>query len=93
MNTTKKRASKSKTITVKVKKARKTKLPDKIKWVVTLEVSPRLVATGFTVTPDTMRNLLQNTLQHAHGTEVGGKVVVAPDPALIKRVMDEYDAD
>jgi len=74
-------------------KSRKPKFPDKIKWVVTLEVSPRLVATGFTVTADTMRNLLQNTLVSAHGSEVGGKVVVAPDPALIKRVMDEYDVD
>jgi hypothetical protein len=53
-------------------------------WTVTIEIDPKWVADGFDLDEDRLEEMLMQELSSATGSEVGGKVLKAPDPKQIR---------
>ena len=64
--------------------------PKTFKWVVEFEVAEAWVADGFDLTDERALSMLANDLSWAHGSELGAKVIKAPDPNEI-RVAQGYE--
>lgn len=53
-------------------------------WTVTIEVHPMWVADGFDLDDDRLEEMMMRELSSATGSEVGGKVLKAPDSKQIR---------
>ena len=60
----------------------------KLKWTVEFSVDKSWVADGFDLTDDRALDMLSGDLRYANiGTELGAKVIKAPDKKLIKKLQ------
>ena len=57
------------------------------KWTVEFEVDESWVADGFDLTDERAKQMIENTLPHAYGSETKAKVISAPEAQLIKRTQ------
>lgn len=63
----------------------------KLKWKIEVEVDSTWVEDGFDITDDRINQLLQMALPYAHGSEVSGKVIEAPDKSVIRKLQGYKD--
>ena len=60
----------------------------KLKWTVGFSVDKSWVADGFDLTDDRALDMLSGDLRYANiGTELGAKVIKAPDKKLIRKLQ------
>lgn len=64
----------------------------RFKWTVEFEVDEVWIADGFNITDQRALDMLSNDLQFANiGTELGAKVLSAPDPTAIRKAQGYRD--
>jgi len=60
----------------------------RLKWTVEFSIDKTWVEDGFDLTNDRALDMLANDLQYANiGTELGAKVIKAPDKKLIRKIQ------
>lgn len=67
--------------------------PHRFKWILEIEVDRTWVADGFNMTDQRAQDMLSEHLSYAHQSEIGARVLSAPDPRDIRSAQGYQDED